>query len=775
MHRHVKIVLSVTCAVAFCCIYMQVHADTKLETVTDDVRQGLTGKSSADISYDKDVKPIIDSRCVACHACYDAPCQLKTTAAEALARGGSKAEIYHTSRIVPADPSRMFFDTQTTGGWRSRGFFDVLGEQSDDRIESGLIKRFLQLKQQQPVEPPGSVLPDEYTVSFERDNTCPTNDEFAAYAKHHPEGGMPYALPALSTTEHDTIVAWLDAGAAYTSRVDPAPEFQASIEKWEAFFNRSEIKGRLVARYLYEHLYIGHLYFPEISDNTFFRLVRSATAPGKPIQMISTRRPFDDPGVERVYYRLLQERETIVAKTHNPYALNAQRMSRFEELFFQNNYQVTQLPGYTAKSNANPFITFSAIPLKSRYKYLLDESRFTIANYIRGTVCRGQIAVSVIRDRFWVVFLNPDSSLSHAMASFLPAVSSELALGNTRDSGTGITPLMRWHHYEKLQRKYQQTREQALAGWFSKHDISLDLVWDGDNGTNSNAALTVLRHGDNAAVELGLLGASPPDTAWVIDYPLLERIHYLLVADYDVYGSFGHQLTSRFHMDFLRMQGEKNFLGYLPSDTRAQVTEQWYRDAPDKALEYMATPTLDSATIQGIDYQTEDPLQELYGMLADRLEKIQPDIPELGAELMALENFQGDKTVLLPQVSLLRINGDTTRYASIIRNDAHLNMSSVFKEKKQRIPSENTITVLPGIRGYYPNALLQVSDTEVGAFVDAVLALDDEHDYAQLMDKYAIRRTDPDFWMYSDQLHTQWRKKDPTGFGYLDYSRLENR
>ncbi len=24
------------------------------------------------------VKPIIDNRCVVCHACYDAPCQLKT-------------------------------------------------------------------------------------------------------------------------------------------------------------------------------------------------------------------------------------------------------------------------------------------------------------------------------------------------------------------------------------------------------------------------------------------------------------------------------------------------------------------------------------------------------------------------------------------------------------------------------------------------------------------------------------------------------------------------
>jgi hypothetical protein len=37
---------------------------------------------------------------------------------------------------------------------------------------------------------------------------------------------------------------------------------------------------------------------------------------------VVSRRPFDDPGVERVYYRLDRERETIVDKTHMPYSLS---------------------------------------------------------------------------------------------------------------------------------------------------------------------------------------------------------------------------------------------------------------------------------------------------------------------------------------------------------------------------------------------------------------------------------------------------------------------
>jgi hypothetical protein len=96
--------------------------------------------------------------------------------------------------------------------------------------------------------------------------------------------------------------------------------------------------------------------------------------------------------------------------------------------------------------------------------------------------------------------------------------------------------------------------------------VDLPLIWDGD-GRNPNAALTVFRHFDSASVVKGLVG-EPPETAWVIGYPLFERIYYLLVAGYDPYGNIGHQLNSRLYMDFLRMEGESNFLTFLPKATR---------------------------------------------------------------------------------------------------------------------------------------------------------------------------------------------------------------
>ncbi|WP_197472184.1 fatty acid cis/trans isomerase, partial [Oleiphilus sp. HI0067] len=61
-----------------------------------------------------------------------------------------------------------------------------------------------------------------------------------------------------------------------------------------------------------------------------------------------------------------------------------------------------------AKSASNPFITFKELPASARYKFMLQEAEFTIMGYIKGPVCRGQVALNVIEDHFWVFFVDPD-------------------------------------------------------------------------------------------------------------------------------------------------------------------------------------------------------------------------------------------------------------------------------------------------------------------------------------------------------------------------------
>ncbi|MEZ1330855.1 fatty acid cis/trans isomerase, partial [Enterobacter asburiae] len=76
------------------------------------------------------------------------------------------------------------------------------------------------------------------------------------------------------------------------------------VASWERFLNQSGAKQSLVSRWLYEHLFLAHLYFPEQgAPGHFFQLVRSRTPSGQPIDPIPTRRPNDDPG-NSFYYRL---------------------------------------------------------------------------------------------------------------------------------------------------------------------------------------------------------------------------------------------------------------------------------------------------------------------------------------------------------------------------------------------------------------------------------------------------------------------------------------
>ena len=50
------------------------------------------------ISYSRDIQPIFNSNCVACHACYDAACQLNLGSAEGVLRGASQAKVYNGTR-----------------------------------------------------------------------------------------------------------------------------------------------------------------------------------------------------------------------------------------------------------------------------------------------------------------------------------------------------------------------------------------------------------------------------------------------------------------------------------------------------------------------------------------------------------------------------------------------------------------------------------------------------------------------------------------------------
>lgn len=224
---------------------------------------------------------------------------------------------------------------------------------------------------------------------------------------------MPFAVAGLSDDEYATLQKWLAAGAPVDQQpLRPTAAEARQVASWERFLNQSGAKQSLVSRWLYEHLFLAHLYFPEQgAPGHFFQLVRSRTPSGQPIDPIPTRRPNDDPG-NSFYYRLWPIQGVIVHKTHITYPLTAKKLERVQELFFGTQWNTDKVPGYGVQSRANPFVTFAAIPPRARYQFMLDNAEYFTRTFIRGPVCRGQIATDVIRDNFWVVFRTPSRTCS---------------------------------------------------------------------------------------------------------------------------------------------------------------------------------------------------------------------------------------------------------------------------------------------------------------------------------------------------------------------------
>ena len=757
------------------------------------------------LTFETDVKPVLESRCVACHGCYDAPCQLLLSSSDGIARGASKEALYDTTRLFRMKPTRLGIDAHTTAQWRAKDFFSVLGDaeagaakRSSSAVEppasDALLLRMLALGRANPF-PPERRIPESVGLDINRKLSCTSPDEFGAYVREHPQGGMPYAMAPLPDHELRVLASWVQQGAPLSKTVQPLPaRAREQLAVWEDFLNGRSLKERIVARYLYEHWFVAHLYFDDLPAGPFFRVVRSRTPQGEAIGEISTLRPYDDPEGP-VFYRLQPIESTILHKTHIVYPLSTARMARLRELFLGADWSPTRFPSYAADEASNPFVAFDQIPARSRYQFLLDDAQYFVMTFIRGPVCRGQVAVDVIEDQFWVAFLDPDRDLSVTSPAYLERTKSFLSLP-AEHAGTSL-PGELWLEYNLKQRKYLDERERFYdEADPERRGPALDWVWDGD-GRNRNALLTVIRNFDNASVVKGFLGEIPK-TAWIMDYPIFERIYYNLVAGYDVFGAVGHQLATRLYMDHLRMQSENLFLQFLPSDRREQIRASWYVGATRQVDYFLAD------RLHGMDHGTQVRLR-VKDVKAELLEQILGRSPAVAGppdtinrcaappcdraeataaeraverELRKLGSVRGAWVARMPEVALLRVRLDDTGERdlvySLVHNDAHTNVAFMFGEDERRLPEQDTLSVIRGQFGSYPNFFFEVRMAEVAEFVGALTQVSSDSELSGLVESFGVRRTSSRIWETLDWLQQDFRKQSVTEAGLYDLGRYGN-
>lgn len=736
------------------------------------------------ISYTRDIQPIFTEKCVACHACYDSACQLNLGSGEGAARGASKTPVYDGDRGQAAAPTRLFYDAFGKRAWQQKGFYSVLDAQGS---QAALMARMLELGHRTPLQP-NAKLPDDIVLGLNRENMCPMPAEFDGYASSHPQQGMPLAVTGLTDQQYQTLQRWLAAGAPIDQQgLVPSAKEALQVVQWENLLNAPGARQSLVGRWLFEHWFLAHIYFKDGEPGHFFQWVRSRTPTGQPIDLINTRRPNDDPGTQ-FYYRLWPVQGVIVHKTHITYPLSAAKMARVKSLFYNGNWQVTALPGYGPERRANPFATFEAIPAQARYQFMLDNAEYFVRTFIRGPVCRGQIATDVIRDNFWALFQAPEHDLYITDPNYRGQATPLLAMPGQNDDVGSVLSL--WHNYRNKRNEYEALRRDSYAELPAP---SWSTLWAG----NDNALLSIFRHFDSAAVTKGLIG-EVPQTMWLFDYPLLERTYYQLAVNFDVFGNVSHQAQTRLYFDLIRNGAEQNFLRLMPAESRIGYLDDWYQSS-GKIKMWMDYESIDDDKPTALILDAKDPKRDFamqllarYGELNAKPDPInrcdgaycsRPNIdPVLQGAEQALSRLTsrpaaGLKVIdQLPEATMLRVEtaGGQRVVYSLLRNRAHSNVAFLLGESLRYQPELDTLTIFPGVLSSYPNFMFNIPAAEVPDFVDAMENAKDAERFEKIVERWGIRRSHPQFWQYFHDLSRYIHETDPVEEGVLDMNRYEN-
>jgi hypothetical protein len=558
----------------------------------------------------------------------------------------------------------------------------------------------------------------------------------------------------------------------------------------------------MTARYLYEHFFLAHLAFTGADPSQFFELVRSATPPGEPLDVIATVRPYDDPGVERVYYRLRRIHATIVHKTHIVVEWNDATLDRYRELFIEPPWlEPAHRETLDPEIAANPFVVYAQIPPRSRYAFLLDHSEYFVRTFIRGPVCKGQVALNVIHDHFWVLFRDPEADQTVLHPGFLAEQASNLRLPTEQGSDERLLKAFSDAYRERYASFYRAKNELYDAS--DPEGFGMEAIWRGGRASDA-PLLTVYRHFDSASVHKGALG-SLPRTLWMIDYPQFERIYYSLVAGFDVFGNVSHQLNVRRYMDFLRIEGELNFLEFLPREVRLPTLESWY--VGERAVDDVGHKRVLSERGTRIPFSSDDPKREL-------VERVVNDhvLPETEIAFDPI-NYHGDRPpVAMPErfethedildgfrsltapgtqfirhhnefgvdVLLVRVRAyqGSDRFFTIVINRWHDNVNALFGEEKRLDPSKDTMDFLPaelGAIGSYPNYFFDLAAEEVPGFFDLLANFDGSDAYLAKLARYGVNRSDPAFWEVFDWFQQKVEEADPLNAGLLDLNRYFHR
>jgi hypothetical protein len=248
------------------------------------------------------------------------------------------------------------------------------------------------------------------------------------------------------------------------------------------------------------------------------------------------------------------------------------------------------------------------------------------------------------------------------------------------------------------------------------------------------------------------------------------------------------------------MESEDHFLAFLPAKQRQKIRNSWYVGVRASLAEHLQEPS-DWLSVEAVvGYGTRNHQRQLYRAIETRLGPMAGDndsinrcpqtpceFPEVDSDgeidrtMAYLASLGGEKLDIIPDLSFVRIrrsdeSGVDLAY-TLIHNKAYENITSMFADvgDQRRDMKNDTLTVLKGLHGAYPNFFFDIQADELDAFTREYADVKNETDHRRLVERYGIRRSSPRFWETADWFQDYAAGTQGALAGLYDLNRYDNR
>ena len=90
------------------------------------------------------------------------------------------------------------------------------------------------------------------------------------------------------------------------------------------------------------------------------------------------------------------------------------------------------------------------------------------------------------------------------------------------------------------------------------------------------------------------------------------------------------------------------------------------------------------------------------------------------------------------------------------------------------MPKKDTLTVVPGFIGSYPNFFFSVAEQELSIFISALKNAQTKEAKTEFYAQFGIRRNNPEIWEVLDWFNAEHKKMRGLEAGVFDMNRYQN-